>query len=162
MSSQLHSPGEGIKIKPPVLNRQKISVEQSEKIIKRKLNEEKAKQNYAERGTKRFISEGAEDRLCAVPYNINNLEKHRLKRALTIVEGDITSYHYGYYIRGVEKLVNIIKYPEIKPGLDIEAIGYNDSQDENINIELLPEEIKNCKEYLIGYKKGLEGKHKAK
>lgn len=162
MSSPLHSPGEGIKIKPPVLNRQKISVEQSEKIIKRKLNEEKAKQNYAERGTKRFISEGAEDRLCAIPYNINNLEKHRSKRVLTIVEGDITSYHYGYYIRGVEKLVNIIKYPEIKPGLDIEAIGYNDSQDENINIELLPEEIKNCKEYLIGYKKGLEGKHKAK
>lgn len=162
MSSQLHSPGEGIKIKPPVLNRQKISVEQSEKIIKRKLNEEKAKQKYVEKGTKRFISEGAEDRLCAVPYNINNLEKHRSKRALTIVEGDIISYHYGYYIRGVEKLVNIIKYPEIKPGLDIEAIGYNDSQDENINIELLPEEIKNCKEYLIGYKKGLEGKHKAK
>lgn len=162
MSSPLHSPGEKIKTKPSVLNRQKISIGKNDQIIKRKLDEEKSKQNYAERGTKRFISEGAEDRLCAVPYNINNLEKHRSKRVLTIVEGDITSYHYGYYIRGVEKLVNIIKYPEIKPGLDIEAIGYNDSQDENINIELLPEEIKNCKEYLIGYKKGLEGKHKAK
>lgn len=160
MSSQLHSPGEGIKIKPPVLNRQKISIEKSEKIIKRKINEEKAKQNYAERWTKRFISEGAEDRLCAVPYNINNLEKHRSKRVLTIVEGDITSYHYGYYIRGVEKLVNIIKYPEIRPNLDIEAIGYNDAQDININIELLPQEVQNCKEYLIGYKKGLKTNNK--
>ena len=39
---------------------------------------------------------------------------------------------------------------------------YDGFEFKNINIELLPEEIKNCKEYLIGYKKGLEGKHKAK
>ena len=56
----------------------------------------------------------------------------------------------------MEKLVSIIKFPEIRPDLDIEAIGYNDAQDININIEQLPQEVQDCKAYLEGYKKGLK------
>ncbi len=41
MSSQSYSPGEKIKTKPPVLNRQKISIEKNDQIIKRKLDEKK-------------------------------------------------------------------------------------------------------------------------
>mgnify|MGYP004685462959 FL=1 len=116
-----------------------------------------AKEYYAKRGSGKFTNEGAEDRLSAVPYNESTLEKHKNKKGIRIIsQGDIKSYQYGYYTRSMEKLASIIKYPEIRPNLDIEAIDYNDAQDININIELLPQEVQNCKEYLIGYKKGLK------
>lgn len=116
-----------------------------------------AKEDYAKRGSGKFTNEGAEDRLSAFPYDEKNLLKHQEnRRKIVVTEGDIKSYQYGYYTRSMEKLVSIIKFPEIRPDLDIEAIGYNDAQDININFELLPQEVQNCKEYLIGYKKGLK------
>lgn len=81
---------------------------------------------------------------------------------MVISQGDIKSYQYGYYTRSMEKLASIIKYPEIRPDLDIEAIGYNDAQDININIELLPQEVQDCKAYLEGYKKGLKANNKTR
>ena len=127
----------------------------------RKIKE--AKEEYAKRGSGKFTNEGAEDRLFALPYDEKNLLKHQEKRGkIVVTEGDVKSYQYGYYIRSMEKLVSIIKYPEIRPDLDIEAIGYNDAQDINIKIELLPEEVKNCKAYLEGYRKGLTSEIKRK
>ena len=92
-----------------------------------------------------------------------NLLKHQEnRRKIVVTEGDIKSYQYGYYTRSMEKLVSIIKFPEIRPDLDIEAIGYNDAQDININFELLPQEVQNCKAYLEGYRKGLTSEIKRK
>lgn len=122
-----------------------------------------AKEDYAKRGSGKFTNEGAEDRLSAFPYDEKNLLKYQENRGkIVVTEGDVKSYQYGYYIRSMEKLVSIIKYPEIRPDLDIEAIGYNDAQDINIKIELLPEEVKNCKAYLEGYRKGLTSEIKRK
>ena len=90
-------------------------------------------------------------------------EKHKNKKGIRIIsQGDIKSYQYGYYTRSMEKLASIIKYPEIRPDLDIEAIGYNDAQDINISFELLPQEVQNCKAYLEGYRKGLTSEIKRK
>ena len=51
-----------------------------------------------------------------------------------------------------------IKYPDIERLATIREVGYNDAQDSNISLEELPEEIKSSKEYLEGYKEGLEAK----
>ena len=53
-----------------------------------------------------------------------------------------------------------INYPSIVRLAAIREIGYNDAQDSNISLEELPEEIKGSKEYLEGYKKGLEAKER--
>ena len=149
--------GEKISGNRPTLTRNEISVHKTSIILTQERQKEDAIAKYEEKGTKRFIDDGAEDRLSALPYHESTLEEHKNKKGIRIVtEGDIKSYQYGYYTRGVEKLINIIKFPEIRPDLDIEAIGYNDAQDVNIKMELLPEEVKNCKAYLLGYKKGLE------
>ncbi len=141
----------------PTLTRNEISVHKASIILTQERQKDDAIARYEEKGTTRFINDGAEDRLSAVPYNESILEKHKNKKGIRIIsQGDIKSYQYGYYTRSMEKLASIIKYPEIRPDLDIEAIGYNDAQDININIELLPQEVQNCKEYLIGYKKGLK------
>ena len=141
----------------PTLTRNEISVHKTSIILTQERQKDDAIARYEEKGTTRFINDGAEDRLSAVPYNESTLEKHKNKKGIMVIsQGDIKSYQYGYYTRSMEKLASIIKYPEIRPDLDIEAIGYNDAQDININIELLPQEVQNCKEYLIGYKKGLK------
>lgn len=152
-----------INVKKPLITRNKVSLNKTSIILGRERQIKDAKTKYEEKGTTRFINEGAEERLSAIPFDLNNLEAYRKTKGIKVVtEGDIKSYYYGYYIRSVEKLVTIIKHPEIRPNIDIEAIGYNDSQDKNINIELLPQEIKTCKEYLLGYKKGLEDKTKTR
>lgn len=147
----------------PTLTRNEISVHKTSIILTQERQKDDAIARYEEKGTTRFINDGAEDHLSAIPYHESTLEKHKNQKGVRVVtEGDIKSYQYGYYTRSMEKLVNIIKHPEIRPDLDIEAIGYNDAQDVNIKMELLPEEVKNCKAYLLGYKKGLEGQNKTR
>lgn len=147
----------------PTLTRNEISVHKTSIILTQERQKDDAIARYEEKGTTRFINDGAEDRLSALPYDEKLLENHKNRKGIRVIsQGDIISYQYGYYIRGMEKLINIIKYPEIRENIDIEAIGYNDAQDININIELLPQEVQDCKAYLEGYKKGLKANNKTR
>lgn len=71
------------------------------------------------------------------------------------MSADEKSYHYGYYERANEILVLKVSHPEIRSQASLYDIGYNDSEN-NISLEDIPKEIKNNKEYLEGYKMGLE------
>ena len=107
----------------------------------------RAKETYTKYGTSRYTSSGISDRISALPPRISLRD--------VIKTGDEQSYYYGYYERGTEKLATLIKYPEIKRIATIEEIGYNDAVS-GIAFNLLPEAIQSSKEYLEGYKKGLE------
>ena len=48
-----------------------------------------------------------------------------------------------------------LKYPDVKRMATIEEIGYNDAKN-GISLADLPKEIKENREYLLGYKKALE------
>ena len=69
--------------------------------------------------------------------------------------GDERSYYYGYYTLGTEKIAIQLKYPDVKRMATIEEIGYNDAKS-GISLADLPKEIKENREYLLGYKKALE------
>ena len=107
----------------------------------------RAKEKYTKYGTSRYTSSGISDRISALPPRISLRD--------VIKTGDEQSYYYGYYERGTEKLATLIKYPEIKRIATIEEIGYNDAVS-GIAFNLLPEAIQSSKEYLEGYKQGLE------
>lgn len=121
-------------------------------------NKAKVQEEYKIKGTKKYIREGAADRLSAKPYSYELLtnKNYNTKEQLT---GDERSYYYGYYNLATEKIAIQIKHPEIKRIASIEEIGYNDAIS-GISLESLPKEINTSKEYLIGYKKGLEKKSK--
>ena len=106
-----------------------------------------AKEKFAKYGTKKYLKVGLNDRISALPPKIPLYNENRT--------GDEQSYYYGYYERGNEKIATLIKYPEIKRIATIEEIGYNDAVS-GIAFNLLPEAIQSSKEYLEGYKKGLE------
>ena len=118
----------------------------------------KAQKEYRERGTKKYISNGTMDRLSAKPYDFISIDPKKASSDINNLTGDERSYYYGYYILASEKIAMQIKYPSIVRLAPIGEIGYNDAQDSNISLEDLPEEIKGSKEYLEGYKEGLEAK----
>lgn len=96
------------------------------------------------------------DRLTAKPYNFSSIDPIKASNDIQSLSGDERSYYYGYYVLASEKIAIQIKYPSIARLVTIREVGYNDAQDNNISLEELPEEMKSSKEYLEGYKKGLE------
>ena len=95
----------------------------------------KIQESYRLKGTKKYVKKGIMDRLTAKPYNFSSIDP----------------------IKASNDIQNIqIKYPNIARLVTIREVGYNDAQDSNISLEELPEEMKSSKEYLEGYKKGLE------
>ena len=122
--------------------------------------EARAQEEYREKGTKKYFKNGIMDRLSAKPYDFSLIDPKKASNDINNLTGDERSYYYGYYVLASEKIAMQIKYPSIKRLAQIGEIGYNDAQDSNISLEDLPEEIKGSKEYLEGYKKGLEEKIK--
>ena len=107
------------------------------------------------RGTKKYTKEGIIDRLSAKPYNFSLIAPRKSSRDGVNLTGDERSYYYGYYTLGTEKIAIQLKYPDVKRKATIEEIGYNDAKN-GISLADLPIEIKENREYLLGYKKALE------
>lgn len=121
-------------------------------------NKAKAQATYYLKGTKKYTNKGMLDRLSAAPYDFSSIEPTKASNDINNLTGDEKSYYYGYYVLASEKIAMQIKYPNIERLATIREVGYNDAQDSNISLEELPEEIKSSKEYLEGYKEGLEAK----
>lgn len=118
-------------------------------------NKAKAQKEYQTRGTKKYTKEGIIDRLSAKPYNFSLIAPRKSSRDGVNLTGDERSYYYGYYTLGTEKIAIQLKYPDVKRMATIEKIGYNDAKN-GISLADLPIEIKENREYLLGYKKALE------
>ena len=118
-------------------------------------NKAKAQKEYQTRGTKKYTKEGIIDRLSAKPYNFSLIAPRKSSRDGVNLTGDERSYYYGYYTLGTEKIAIQLKYPDVKRMATIEEIGYNDAKN-GISLADLPIEIKENREYLLGYKKALE------
>ena len=118
-------------------------------------NKAKAQKEYQTRGTKKYTKEGIIDRLSAKPYNFSLIAPRKSSRDGVNLTGDERSYYYGYYTLGTEKIAIQLKYPDVKRMATIEEIGYNDAKS-GISLADLPKEIKENREYLLGYKKALE------
>ncbi len=116
----------------------------------------KIQESYRLKGTKKYVKKGIMDRLTAKPYNFTSIDPIKASNDIQNLSGDERSYYYGYYVLASEKIAIQIKYPNIARLVTIREVGYNDAQDSNISLEELPEEMKSSKEYLEGYKKGLE------
>ena len=115
------------------------------------------KEKYKEKGTGIYIGRGANDRLSAKGYNYVSIDPYGASDGIKPRTGNEQSYYYGYYERGTEKLSLLIDHPEISRLASIEEVAYNDALN-GIELDSLPENIKSSKEYLEGYKKGLEEK----
>ena len=118
-------------------------------------NKAKSQKEYQTRGTKKYTKEGIIDRLSAKPYNFSLIAPRKSSRDGVNLTGDERSYYYGYYTLGTEKIAIQLKYPDVKRMATIEEIGYNDAKS-GISLADLPKEIKENREYLLGYKKALE------
>lgn len=132
----------------------RIGVDISMKDIER---HELEKEKYKEKGTGIYIGRGANDRLSAKAYNYVSIDPYGASDGIKPRTGNEQSYYYGYYERGTEKLSLLIDHPEISRLASIEEVAYNDALN-GIELDSLPENIKSSKEYLEGYKKGLEEK----
>lgn len=132
----------------------RIGVDISMKDIER---HELEKEKYKEKGTGIYIGRGANDRLSAKAYNYVSIDPYGASDGIKPRTGNEQSYYYGYYERGTEKLSLLIDHPEISRLASIEDVAYNDALN-GIELDSLPENIKSSKEYLEGYKKGLEEK----
>ena len=132
----------------------RIGVDISMKDIER---HELEKDKYKENGTGIYIGRGANDRLSAKAYNYVSIDPYGASDGIKPRTGNEQSYYYGYYERGTEKLSLLIDHPEISRLASIEEVAYNDALN-GIELDSLPENIKSSKEYLEGYKKGLEEK----
>ena len=132
----------------------RIGVDISMKDIER---HELEKEKYKEKGTGIYIGRGANDRLSAKAYNYVSIDPYGASDGIKPRTGNEQSYYYGYYERGTEKLSLLIDHPEISRWASIEEVAYNDALN-GIELDSLPENIKSSKEYLEGYKKGLEEK----
>ena len=130
----------------------RIGVDISMKDIER---HELEKEKYKEKGTGIYIGRGANDRLSAKGYNYVSIDPYGASDGIKPRSGNEQSYYYGYYERGTEKLSLLIDHPEISRLASIEEVAYNDALN-GIELDSLPENIKSSKEYLEGYKKGLE------
>lgn len=132
----------------------RIGVDISMKDIER---HELEKEKYKEKGTGIYVGRGANDRLSAKAYNYVSIDPYGASDGIKPRTGNEQSYYYGYYERGTEKLSLLIDHPEISRLASIEEVAYNDALN-GIELDSLPENIKSSKEYLEGYKKGLEEK----
>lgn len=132
----------------------RIGVDISMKDIER---HELEKEKYKEKGTGIYVGRGANDRLSAKAYNYVSIDPYGASDGIKPRTGNEQSYYYGYYKRGTEKLSLLIDHPEISRLASIEEVAYNDALN-GIELDSLPENIKSSKEYLEGYKKGLEEK----
>lgn len=130
----------------------RIGVDISMKDIER---HELEKEKYKAKGTGIYIGRGTNDRLSAKGYNYVNIDPYGASDGIKPRTGNEQSYYYGYYERGTEKLSLLIDHPEISKLASIEEVAYNDALN-GIELDSLPENIKSSKEYLEGYKKGLE------
>lgn len=128
-----------------------IAQYQLEKFFYEKKRQEKEINKLNTSGNNRtLIEKGKQDRFIGLSlegshYNIEGIVK----------KYDLISYHYGYTTLANRTLSAGIlagKYTEDS----LRMIGYNDAQDENIVFEELPESIRECIEYLKGYKLGIE------
>ena len=120
----------------------------------------KTKENIKKYGTSpKKMEQGKNDRLAGLSLEGNKYDIEDIKN-----EGELISYEYGYKDQANRMLmIGILNKKYTSQSLMM--IGYNDARDEHIIFNDLPETIKNCPEYLEGYRRGLEeeqakGKHR--
>ena len=141
--------------KKTTARRNEISKTEIEIIMKNKIRNEAEKEKYKAKGTGIYIGRGTNDRLSAKGYNYVSIDPYGASDGIKPRTGNEQSYYYGYYERGTEKLSLLIDHPEISRLASIEEVAYNYALN-GIELDSLPENIKSSKEYLEGYKKGLE------
>ena len=139
-----------IKIKISEISGQESRIYESEQN-----NKANAIKNYENRGTGKYIPEGTIARLKALPYNIpENI----------VYEGDITSYHNGYYDRGTRALEILVRNGqakidniEITPEnyeIELRKIAINDGMNPEMDFDSLPEIIRFKTIYAAGFMEG--------
>ena len=162
------------------LNRQMISLRRS--TIDESLEKQKQQKikNFNTYGNGKYINVGASDRLLGNPFQIPES---------AVSTADIQSYYYGYYQKANMNLKiycngaipDYLKSEfyntfNLNPETDsltreqimlrinqiLIKIGYQDSQNEEISYEDLPEDIKNNEYYNLGYNAKLNEKPKGK
>lgn len=141
---------------------------------RKKHNDENKLKHYQNYGNGKFIAQGTIDRLLGRSYSLPEQAKS---------EGDRLSYHGGYYDKGTRNLLvycsglvpeyinkrellsiagfnpdGEITDEKIKLAIDkiLLEIGKTDSQNEEINYDELPKDLKNNVFYNQGYEEGLK------
>lgn len=141
----------------PKVTRSEVSLNKIDTMFTRKRNEENAKRAFNERGTGKFTKFGVDSRLRGDRYDESILMD--VNESFVVTSGDVKSYYYGYYVRANEIIASKVVNSEVRSDIDIGTIGYNDAVN-GVSFDMLPDKVKNCNDYLIGYKKGLEDKKK--
>lgn len=120
-------------------------------MIAEENQKEKRKQNLKKYGTSpEKMEKGKNDRLAGLSLEGNKYDIEDIKN-----EGELISYEYGYKDQANRMLmIGILNKKYTSQSLMM--IGYNDARDEHIIFNDLPETIRNCPEYLEGYRRGLE------
>ena len=96
------------------------------------------------------MEQGKNDRLAGLSLEGNKYDIEDIKN-----EGELISYEYGYKDQANRMLmIGILNKKYTSQSLMM--IGYNDARDEHIIFNDLPETIRNCPEYLEGYRRGFE------
>ena len=137
------------------LRRKEISKIESDMLNSELIKEINVKQNYEHRGTGKFIPEGTIARLKAIPYYVpENI----------VNEGDIISYHNGYYERGTRLIEILIREGNVKTGnveinsenfeIELRKIAINDGMNPEIDFKNLPDIIKFNTIYASGFIEG--------
>ena len=88
---------------------------------------------------------------------ISKIKKINIKYDIDEIknENELISYEYGYKEQANRMLMIGILDKNYTPQ-SLMMIGYNDARDSHIIFNDLPETIRNCPEYLEGYRRGLE------
>ncbi|MGN1311729.1 MAG: hypothetical protein ACI4U4_01800 [Bacilli bacterium] len=128
-----------------------ISNYQTSNILTEAKNVSRAKENIKKYGTSpEKMEQGKNDRLAGLSLEGNKYDIEDIKN-----EGELISYEYGYKDQANRMLmIGILNKKYTSQSLMM--IGYNDARDSHIIFNDLPETIRNCLEYLEGYRRGLE------
>ena len=120
-------------------------------MIAEENQKEKRKQNLKKYGTRpEKMEQGKNDRLAGLSLEGNKYDIDEIKN-----ENELISYEYGYKEQANRMLMIGILDKNYTPQ-SLMMIGYNDARDSHIIFNDLPETIRNCPEYLEGYRRGLE------
>lgn len=120
-------------------------------MIAEENQKEKRKQNLKKYGTSpEKMEKGKNDRLAGLSLEGNKYDIDEIKN-----ENELISYEYGYKEQANRMLMIGILDKNYTPQ-SLMMIGYNDARDSHIIFNDLPETIRNCPEYLEGYRRGLE------
>lgn len=126
----------------------------SDKIIAEEKKASSAQTNFQKYGnSKEYIELGKKERLSVMTDF--SIKERTLEDITKLKQGEVLAYHYGY-TEAANRLLIIGINDNNFTEEQLCHIGYVDSLDQNIEFEELPSTIKENKDYLIGYKKGLE------